>query len=241
MHIRKIGTPMAIAALLSYVAFGSAKAAESITTTTTTTQDVPATVTTTSVPGSIVYFRTASPALLVTTLEGRRKNLDKMIDQAHARGEISGKQCEAMKRELRRIAQETGSNTISYTGAIMLAEDLDLIGAQYGTIVTGVPAYVPIITGSRFTIYTGESFQLDDLSARRANLEGRITKDLLQGRLSESRAADLRAQLSNIGNEAALYRADGNFDAKESRHLYDQFDHVATEIEKSAGKDKDNN
>jgi len=237
MQIRKIATPMAMAALLSSVAFGAAKAVESYTTTTSTTVDVPSTVTTNAVPGSVVYLRTASPTLLITTLEGRRKDLDKMIDQAHDRGEISGERCEAMKRELRRIAQETGSNTISYSGAVMLAEDLDLIGAQYRTIVTNAPAYVPIIVGSHFTIYNGQTVQLDDLSMRRADLEGRVTKDLLQGRLSESRAADLRAQLSNIGSEAALYHADGNFDSKESRRLYDDFDHVATEIEKSAGKD----
>lgn len=232
------GTSMAIVALLSFVALDSAKADESYTTTsTTTTTDVPSTIATTSAPGSVVYIRTASPALLVTTLEGRRKDLDKMIDQAHDRGEISGARCEAMKRELRRIAQETGSNTISYPGAVMLAEDLDLIGAQYRTIVTNAPVYVPIITGSHFTVYNGEALKLDDLSMRRADLEGKVAKDLLQGRLSESRAADLRAQLSNIGNEAALYSADGNFDAKESRRLYDAFDRVATEIEKSAGKD----
>ncbi len=237
MQMRKIGTSLTVVTLLC-VALDSAKADESYTTTTTTTTtDVPSTVAATSAAGSVVYLRTASPALLVTTLEGRRKDLEKMIDQAHDRGEISGVRCEAMKRELRRIAQETGSNTISYPGAVMLAEDLDLIGAQYRTIVTNAPVYVPIITGSHFTIYNGKTLQLDDLSARRADLEGKVTKDLLQGRLSESRAADLRAQLSNIGNEADLYTADGNFDAKESRRLYDAFDHVASEIEKSAGKD----
>jgi hypothetical protein len=238
MQIRKLGTPMAIAALLSYVALGSAKADDSVTTTTTTTTiEEPSTVTTTSIPGSVVYLRTASPTLLITTLEGRRKHLDKLIDEAHDRGEISGKRCEAMKRELRRIAQETGSNTITYPGAVMLAQDLDLIGAQYRTVVTSAPAYVPIISGSHFTIYNGEILQLDDLSVRRADLEARVTKDLLEGRLSEDRAAHLRAQLSNIGAEAALYRADGNLNFKEAKHLYTDFDRVAAEIDKSAGKD----
>ncbi len=239
MQIRKIGTPMAIVSLLSCVALGSAKADQSVTTitTSTTTSDAPSAIATTPVPGSVIYLRTASPALLITTLEGRRKALDNMIDQAHDRGEISGKQCEAMKRELRRIAQETGSNTISYPQAVMLAEDLDLIGTQYRSFVTNAPVYVPIIIGSRFTVYNGKTLQLDDLSVRRADLEAKVTNDLLQGRLSEDRAADLSGQLANIGSEADLYRADGNFNAKESRRLYDAFDHVASEIEKSAGKD----
>ena len=119
----------------------------------------------------------------------------------------------------------------------MIAEDLDLIGQQCGIIVTTAPAYVPIITGSTFTISTGQTYKLDDLSMRRAGLEARITKDLLQGRLTETRAADLRSQLASIGNEANLYLADGSFDSKESRRLYDSFDKVEEKIDRLAGKE----
>ncbi len=178
-----------------------------------------------------------APSVLVTTLEGRRRDLENSINQSRDRGEITSERCEAMKAELRRIAQETGSSTITYPGAVMVAEDLDLIGTRYGTMVTTAPVYVPIINGSHFTISDGSVFQLDDLSIRRADLEGRVTKDLLEGRLSPSRASDLRAQLSNVGAEAAIYRADGNVDFKESRRLYSEFDRIAGAIEKSAGKD----
>jgi hypothetical protein len=222
-------TSIAIGLVLSSVGLRSAKA-DSVTTTTTTI-DSPA-------PNGVVYLRTASPSLLVTTIEGRRKDLEKQIDDAYGRGEISASQVEAMKRELRRIARETGSNTISYPAAVMLAQDLDLIGTQYRTVVTTAPVYLPIIAGSHFTISNGQVFELDDLSVRRANLEARVTKDLLQGRLSDAQAAQLRARLSNIGTEAAIYRADGNLDFKEARHLYTDFDRVATQIESFAGKDR---
>lgn len=237
MQISSFRGPVFIAVILSSVVLSSANA-DSITrtTTSTTTIDAPSTITSSSSNG-VVYLRTASPSLLVTTIEGRRNNLEKQVDEAYARGEISGKQGEAMKRELRRIATETGSNTISYSNAVMLAQDLDLIGTQYRTIVTTAPVYVPIIAGSHFTIYNGQVLALDDLSVRRADLEARVTKDLLQGRLSDAQAASLRAKLSNIGAEAAIYRADGNLDFKESRRLYTDFDHVATQIESLAGKD----
>jgi len=179
-----------------------------------------------------VYFRTASPTVLVTTIEGRRKDLEKTIDEARQRGDISAEQSAAMKRELRRIAQETGLTTITYPSAVMLAQDLDLIGQQYGTVITTAPVYVPIITGSRFTVSTGQTYELDDLSVRRANLEARVTRALLKGRLSDSRAAELRIKLASIGNEANLYLADGRMDPKESRRLYDAFDRVASELEK---------
>lgn len=236
MQIKKISTSLATVTLLSLF-ISSAKATTSYTTTTETVTTSPGVVTTT--PGTVVYFRTASPDALVTTLQGRRLLLENSIDQACARGEISSEQSAALKRELGRIAQETSSTTISYPVAVMLAQDLDFIGQQYGTIITTAPAYVPIISGTRYTISTGQTFELDDLSARRANLESRVTKAVYQGRLSSSRAAELRMRLANIGNEANLYSTDGNVDAKESRRLYDAFDRVASDLEKYAGKDKD--
>jgi hypothetical protein len=239
MQVKKIAIPVAVLALISYAQV-CAQADETVTTmtrTTTTSLGEPTTLAASEVPGSVVYFYTAPPAVLVTTIDMRRKELEKIITAARDRGEITPAKSAAMKIELQRIAHQTGSNTISYPAALMLAQDLDMIGVQYGTVVTTAPAYVPIIAGSRFTISTGQTYQLDDLSMRRAGLEAKITKDLIQGRLSEIRAEELRAQLSNIGTEANLYTSSGNFDAKESRRLYDAFDHVASEIEKSAGKD----
>jgi hypothetical protein len=172
----------------------------------------------------------------------RRKNLAEQIDQACDRGEITGYKAEAMKRELSRIDRESNP-TISYSRAVMFAQDLDLIGDQYRTIVKTAPStYVPIINGSRFTVSSGQVLQLDDLSVRRADLEGRVIKDLLQGRMSESQASNLRAKLESLGNEQAFYTANGNLNDKEARHLYNEFDRVASQIERTAGKDntKDN-
>jgi len=237
MQIKKLGISIAALSLLSCAQI-YAQADETITTTTrTTTVGEPTSLAASEVPGSVVYFYTAPPAVLVATIDMRRKELEKIITAARDRGDITPAKSAAMKIELERIAHQTGSNTISYPAALMLAQDLDMIGVQYGDVVTTAPAYAPIISGSRFRVSTGQTYQLDDLSMRRAGLEAKITKDLIQGRLSAIRAEELRVQLSNIGSEANLYTSGGKFDAKESRRLYDAFDHVASEIEKSAGKD----
>ncbi len=218
---------------------GDSPNGSSVTTsrTTTTTNDPSASIVT--APSNVVYFRTASPEVLVTTLAGRRKSLAEQIDQACDRGEITGNKAEAMKRELSRIDRESNS-TISYSRAVMFAQDLDLIGDQYRTIVKTTPSeYVPIISGSRFTVSNGQVLQLDDLSVRRADLEGRVLKDLLQGRMSESQASKLRAKLESLGNEQAIYSENGNLNDKEARHLYNEFDRVASDIERIAGKDND--
>lgn len=235
MRISRFGIPSAIIASLFYFAASSAHADSVTTTTTTTTVGEPGTVVTTG--GGTVYLRTVSPSVLVKTIEGRRADLAKQIDEACARGDISGTQAEAMKHELRRIATETSSTEITYPAAVMLAQDLDLIGSQYRTVVTTAPVYVPIIEGSHFTVIEGKVLELDDLSVRRASLETRITRDLLRGRLTDAQAADLRAKLSVIGAEAAAYESDGNTNFKEARHLYSDFDKVASQIDRMAGKE----
>jgi hypothetical protein len=255
-----IRTSVVIAAFVS-LAVTAAKADESTTTTTTTYGDssgeatsVTTTKTTTDEPAStviatepagssVVYFRTASPDVLVTTLGTRRKNLETMIEESIKTGAFPEEKAVIYRRELKRIG-DVSTPGISYSTAVMAAQDLDLIGDQYRTIVKTAPAtYEPIINGTKFTISTGQVLQLDDLSVRRAELEGRVAKDLLQGRLSDSQAAELRAKLASLGNEQAIYNANGGVNDKEARHLYNEFDRVATQIEKIAGKDntKENN
>jgi uncharacterized cupredoxin-like copper-binding protein len=259
MQYKTYRTPAVVAAMLT--AFGLVGPAFADTTTQTTTTEVttlgaPATVvqtsngvrsttTTTVAPvgitgttGGTVYFRTAKPEVLVLTLTARRKDLDKMIDAAHAKGNITGKKAEAMKNELKRIARETGSNTITYERAVAYARDLDYIGTSLGTVVVeGVPAYQPIIAGSHFTVVNGQIYVLDDLSVRRVDLEARIIKDYLEGRLTDARATKLRDELDAIGATQAIYSATGELDPVSSRKFYKEMDSVASELEKYAGKD----
>jgi len=235
-------TPTYYAPVASTTVISSSPSSTTTTTTTSTssftTVGAPAVVSAvvSTNGGGLVRIGTASPELYVTTIETRRKDLDRLIDRARDSGQITGKQADVMKSEIRRIAHETGSNTISYSRAVMLAEDLDLIGNRLGTVVT-TGGYVPIIQGSHFTVYNGTILQLDDLSVRRADLEARITKDYLEGRLTDSQTVNLRAQLDAIGTTAAVYRETGGIDFKESKALYRDFDHVASEIERYAGKD----
>ncbi|HEY9682239.1 MAG TPA: hypothetical protein V6C89_16330 [Drouetiella sp.] len=257
MHYRTYRTPAVVAAMLT--AFGLVAPAQADTTTTqTTTTEVttlgapatvvtPAGVTTTTTVGTVpvtgtaggtVYFRTAKPEVLLLTITARRKDLDKMIDSAHAKGKITEKEARAMKAELKRIERETGSNTITYERAVAFARDLDFIGTRLGgVVVEGVPVYQPIIAGSHFTVVNGQIYVLDDLSVRRVDLEARIIKDYLEGRLSDDRASKLRAELDAIGTTQAIYSASGELDPVSSRKFYKEMDKVASELERYAGKD----
>jgi hypothetical protein len=237
MQTRRLRAPLVIAAIFSSIALDSAKGDTVTTVTRSTSSTTGDTSAIQTVPGSVVYFRTASPDVLTSTLELRRRDLLNKIDILTANGQINASSAEQMKRELQRIGLQTSTASLSYPVAAMLAEDLDLIAAQFGRTPANLPAYVPIIVGSTFTISTGQPLQLDDLSVRRVNLEARVTKALLEGRLTDAQAANLRNQLSGIGAEAASYTADGNMNFKESSRLYTEFDRVASQLERHAGKE----
>jgi|AGTN01.3.fsa_nt_gi hypothetical protein len=214
------------------------------TTTTTTTKNDPPPTAATPAASSDVFIRTASPDVLVTTIDSRRKNLEDMIDASVVRGDITAEKAASMKRELGRIDRGV-DEPLSHSKAVMYAQDLDHIGDQYKTIVTtpSTTQYVPIINGTNITITTGQTFKLDDLSVRRAELEKRVVQDLLQRRLSDSQAARIRSKLESLGNEQALYNASGSLNDKEAKRLYGEFDKVAKEIDRIAGKEntKDRN
>lgn len=221
--------------------YGDSSGVTETTTTTTKKTDPDTTITTT--PSSDVFLRTASPDVLITTIDDRRKRLEDMIDASVVRGDITAEKAASMKRELGRIDREVDAPGLSHSKAVMFAQDLDHIGDQYKTsITTTTPSssttqYVPIINGSSITITTGQTFKLDDLSVRRADLEKRVVKDVLEGRMSESEAARVRSRLESLGNEQALYSANGSLNDKEAKRLYTEFDRVASEIDKIAGKE----
>ena len=80
----------------------------------------------------------------------------------------------------------------------------------------------PIIAGSHMTISNGEIVELDDVSVRRSDLEARIAKDYLQGRLNSDQANRLRQEMNAIETLEATFRGQhpGDLTLKESRMFY---------------------
>ena len=211
----------------------------------TTTTTTPGTVITTNAGtalvtkdtvGNVVTVRTVDPILLVTTITVRRKDLDKMVHESIEKKVITPVQGQLILGELVRIERETVPG-ITYGRAVILARDLDVITTQIGTYVTTIPQ--PIIAGSHLTISNGQIVELDDVSVRRSDLEARIIKDYLQGRLTSAQADDLRGQMNAVETMEGTFRNQhpGDITLKESRILYTHFDKVASNLDKWAGKE----
>jgi len=211
----------------------------------TTTTTTPGTVITTNAGtalvtkdtvGNVVTVRTVDPILLVTTITVRRKDLDKMVHESIEKKVITPVQGQLILGELVRIERETVPG-ITYGRAVILARDLDVITTQIGTYVTTIPQ--PIIAGSHLSISNGQIVELDDVSVRRSDLEARIIKDYLQGRLTSAQADDLRGQMNAVETMEGTFRNQhpGDLTLKESRILYTHFDKVASNLDKWAGKE----
>ena len=192
-------------------------------------------IVTTTTSSPVVYVQTISPALYVTTLDTRRSDLYKLVIDARKRGVLSHQQADLMLSELDRVQRETNTS-LSYGRAVLLARDLDMIGVQIATIVPSVPQ--PIIEGSHLTISNGQLLTMDDVAVRRSDLEGRIAKDYLVGRLSPNRADELRQRMNAIDTMEANFRQHGgDLTLKESRMLYSNYDKVASDLDRFAGKE----
>jgi hypothetical protein len=213
-----------------------------IETTTTTTPGTMVTtsagtaVVTTTASGGVVSVQTVDPTLLITTIEVRRKDLDRMVRESIEKKVITRQQGDLILGDLVRI-QRLAVPGITYGRAVLLARDLDVITTQVATVIPAVPQ--PLIAGSHLTISNGSIVELDDVSVRRSDLEARIAKDYLQGRLTNNQANDLRERMNSIETMEATFRSQhpGDLTLKESRILYSNFDKVASTLDKWAGKE----
>lgn len=196
---------------------------DGVTTTTETT-------TTKVVPGAEV-----TTDVFVTTLEGRRLQLEAAIAAGQAAGTITDAQAKAWRAELDAIAraQAEGKSSLTYTAALPLAMSLDTLGDAI-RVVSPKLVYVPMISGQRFIVEGGRVIMLDDIMVRRADLESKISRELALGHLTRSQARELRAELEQIADLEASMRAKNGaagFSVTDSRTLYKMFDKVGSRLD----------
>lgn len=193
---------------------------DGVTTTTETT-------TTTVVPGASI-----TADAFVTTLEGRRLQLEAAIAAGQAAGKITDAQAKLWRAELDAIAraQAAGKTTLTYVDALPLAMSLDRLG-DVVRVVAPTLVYVPMISGQRFIISGGRVIMLDDIMVRRADLESKISRELAIGKITSKQANSLRTEMSAIAKVETGMREKGPFSDKDSRLLYVSFDRVGSRLD----------
>ncbi len=181
---------------------------------------------------------TTEPNVLITTINTRRSELDKLYADALAQNLLDEANKSLLRAELDRIAaEEAAAKALTGVAAsskvIILARDIDTLGERFN-IVLKKPVFVPIVEGSHFTIVEGNVVELDDIAKRRWDLEGKISKMYLENRISATEANNLRSRMDLIATQEAGMRSDGNLDLKEGRILYGEFDKIGSDLDHKA-------
>lgn len=212
-----------------------------VTTTTTTSPDmVNAPMVVSSPFGSsskVVSITTVEPQVIRESIKERHDRLVELISAGLASGNISAAQAAVYRRQLDDLAAlQAGfdrGGTITYANYLPIAYQYDMLRTQLVPVVKSPTITVaPLIEGTRLYLTSDRVVAFDDMMGRRAGLESKISYNLTMGRLSSSKAAELRARLDRIGSLEGSYRnSGGKMNDEEAKKLYDEFDRIGSALD----------
>lgn len=211
-----------------------------VTTTVSTTPSVVAPVVVTSPvvsSNNVVSITTVEPQVIRDSLRVRHDRLVEIISAGLASGNLTAAQAAVYRKQLDELAAlQAGfgtSGTITYARYLPVAYQYDLLRSQLVSVVKSPTVTVaPLIEGSKFYLTSDRVVAFDDMMGRRAGLESKISYNLMMGRLSSSKAAELRARLDRIASIEDNYRSSGGrMNDQEASRLYTEFDRVGSALD----------
>ncbi len=187
----------------------------------------------------VVSITTVEPRVIRDSLRARHDRLVELISAGLASGNLNAAQAAVYRRQLDDLAAlQAGfdrGGTITYANYLPVAYQYDLLRNQLVTVVKSPSITVaPLIDNGRLYLSTDKVVAFDDMMGRRAGLESKISYNLTMGKLSSSKAAELRARLDRIGSLEGGYRnSGGKMNDEEAKKLYDEFDRIGSALDHS--------
>jgi hypothetical protein len=187
----------------------------------------------TSVFGNTIGLQAVEPTIWFNTLSGRRAELETFITTGISGGHLTEQQATELRAELNRIntliegARTAG--TITYTTALPIAMNLDVLGNRIRTQVTSVN-FVPLIANGRISFVGGTYSPIDELSLRRAEVGAAIDRERFLGRLTVQEAQRLQYKLGNIGQREEGFRKDGVLTYSEVTIIHADLNRISAEL-----------
>lgn len=174
----------------------------------------------------------ASHALMVL-IDASRINVDRQIQQALNRRQLSASNASALRGELDRIAADSMVSTapgsaLPYCKALVVASDLSALAQRMSLQTEAVPAI-----STYFVSVDKKVTMVDRVSFRKLQLLRRINDDYQHRLLSAEHVARLKAQLDEVSLLETRYRKHGEVSASQSRALLIMLD----QVESSFGDD----
>ncbi len=185
----------------------------------------------------VVSITTVEPRVIRDSLRARHDRLVELISAGLASGNLNAAQAAVYRRQLDDLAAlQAGfdrGGTITYANYLPVAYQYDLLRNQLVTVVKSPSITVaPLIDNGRLYLAADKVVAFDDMMGRRAGLESKISYNLTMGKLSSSKAAELRARLDRIGSLEGGYRnSGGRMNDEEAKKLYDEFDRIGSALD----------
>lgn len=182
--------------------------------------------------GNITSVNSIRNVVYAITLDSRRQELENRIESTIASGKLSTEEAAKFRNWLNRIAnvQRSDSQTgiVDANKALFLAVEMDLLMSQ---LPAGAASdLTPLVVGTRFMLIANQVIMVDENSVRRADLEARIDRKVVNGQLSDAQASKLRDQISQVTGTAGK-GADAAGDPKEMAQRFAIFDELYAKVQ----------
>jgi hypothetical protein len=177
-----------------------------------------------------------SPAsqTLIVSIETRRQELNRRIDEALNKGVLTATQAAAFRLELERMASDgdadkVANGVITYRRALMLGYGLNTLSDRL-VPVTHTVTFQPVIA-PQFVVVNGRLTLLDKMDFRKHSLLTRCDDEYAAGRLSGQQVSRLKESLNKISADQARYSKNGALSTSKDRKLAVQMDRVQAQMD----------
>lgn len=185
--------------------------------------------------GNLMDIATApATSTLLTAIDSRRLEIDRMLTEALSNGTITAAQATAMRSEMDRLiaaeaAARQSATVLTYSQVLPIAYGLTLLSNR---LVPVVQTTIAPIIGQRIVVQDGVLLLADDLSYQRIALARRIDDEYAAGCLSAKQVGDLKQRLTEISSLRAKYTRKGVISASDQHRLESRLDAVKADLEK---------
>jgi len=187
--------------------------------------------------GNIVDIsRAPATQTLIVSIDSRRQDLNRRIEEALNRGTLDAKQASAMRAELERIAadeesarQSTGA--LSYRNALVIGYGLNTLSERLVPVMQ-TTSFEPVIS-TQFVTVDGRLVMVDDITSREQRLQRRIDDEYAAGRLSAQQVSRRKEDLNKICSLETQYRRNGVLSNSKDKKLSEKLDRLQTSIDEN--------
>jgi len=187
--------------------------------------------------GNIVDIsRAPATQTLLVSIDTRRQDLNRRIDEALNRGTLSAAQASAMRAELEQIAADEESarrnaGAVTYRRALVMGYGLNTLSERL-VPMTQTVTFEPVIS-TQFVDINGRFVMVDSITAREQRLQRRIDDEYTAGRLSAQQVSKRKEDLNKISSLEAQYRKNGELSDSKEKKLSEKLDRVQTSIDEN--------